>query len=140
MTTTAENLAIVRRFFALINARQLDLLPEVIAAGYINHNPSPGQIPGGASVQHTLGMLHATFHPMQFDVHEYLPAGDRIVVRFTIRGIHRQPFLGVPATGKPIAIGGMDIFRIERGKIAEAWVVLDRYAFLQQTAALPASP
>ena len=136
MTTTADNLAIVRRFFDLINTRRLDLLPEVVAAGYINHNPSPGQIPGGASVQHTLRMLHATFDPMQFDVHECLAAGDRVVVRFTIRGIHRQPFLGIPPTGKPIAIEGVDIFRIADAKIAEAWVVLDRYAFLQQTGAL----
>lgn len=138
MTTPTENLAIVRRFFALITARQLDLIPEVVAADYINHNPSPGQVPGGASVQHTLAMLHATFDPMRFDCHEYIPAGDRVVARFTIRGIHRQPFLGVPATGKPIALDGVDIFRIAHGKIAEAWVVMDRYGFLQQTGALPA--
>ena len=140
MTTTAENLAIVHRFFDLVNARQLDLLPDVIAADYVNHNPSPGQVPGGASVQQTLTMLHAAFEPLQFDCHEYLPANDRVVVRFTMRGIHRQPFLGVPASGKTIAMDGVDIFRIAHAKIAEAWVVLDRYGFLQQTGALPASP
>jgi len=45
--------------------------------------------------------------------------GDKVVYRWPATGTHQGEFLGVAATGKPIKITGVTIFRIENGKIAE---------------------
>jgi len=44
-----------------------------------------------------------------------------VAVRFTAHGIHKGDFMGLPATGKPITMTGIEIFRIKDGKIAELW-------------------
>ena len=47
--------------------------------------------------------------------------GDRVVIRWTARGTHDGDLLGVPATGRPIKVTGIDIFRVKDGKLAELW-------------------
>ena len=46
--------------------------------------------------------------------------------------------MGIPATGKPIAVEALSVFRIADGKIAEEWTVWDALGLLQQIGAVPA--
>ena len=46
--------------------------------------------------------------------------------------------LGIPPTGKQVRIGGISIFRLTEGKIAEHWEQLDRLALMQQLGVIPA--
>jgi predicted ester cyclase len=46
--------------------------------------------------------------------------------------------MGAPATGKRISVQEVDIFRIENGKIAEAWAAVDFFGMLTQLGLLPA--
>ena len=43
---------------------------------------------------------------------------DKVTSRFTARGEHKGEFMGLPPTGKPIVMTGIEIFRLENGKIA----------------------
>jgi predicted ester cyclase len=61
-----------------------------------------------------------------------LAEDDKVVVRFTLRATHRGEFMGIPATGKPIAVPGIIIYRIANGKIAEHWMQVDSVALTQQ--------
>ena len=38
---------------------------------------------------------------------------------------HRGPFMGVPATGRRVTIRYMDFWRVEDGRIADNWVMVD---------------
>ncbi|MDQ3870275.1 MAG: ester cyclase, partial [Chloroflexota bacterium] len=53
-------------------------------------------------------------------------------------GTHQGEFLGIAPTGKPISAGGMSIYRIADGKIAEEWTLGDLATVLQQIGAMPA--
>ena len=50
--------------------------------------------------------------------------------------------LGVPATGRPVTITGLVLYRVADGAIAEMWEELDRLRALQQMGAVaaPAPP
>lgn len=48
---------------------------------------------------------------------------------------HQAEFMGIPATGKPVAIELIEIDRIENGKIAERWAKLDWLHVLRQLGA-----
>jgi steroid delta-isomerase-like uncharacterized protein len=50
-------------------------------------------------------------------IDELIDAGDRIIVRLTIRGTHKGPLPNLPATGKSIEFSDVTICRIENGKI-----------------------
>ncbi len=45
---------------------------------------------------------------------------------------HQGPYLGVPATGKPLTLRVMDFYRCADGTIAENWVLLDYVHLLRQ--------
>ena len=58
--------------------------------------------------------------------------GDRLAIRFTMTGTHRDHFLGVAPTGRSIAVDGITILRFSGGKCIERWSRVDRYGWLAQ--------
>jgi ketosteroid isomerase-like protein len=61
-------------------------------------------------------LIETTGHA-QFEEHEFIAEGDDVMVRWTVRGVHRAPMWGAPPTGKPFAIEGINIFTVRDGKI-----------------------
>ena len=66
--------------------------------------------------------------------------GDKVVQRWTFRGTHREPFQGMPATGKKVVLTGLALWRFQNGKIVESRHEMDTMGLLQQLGALPAPP
>jgi predicted ester cyclase len=58
-------------------------------------------------------------------------------VRWTVNAKQIGDFLGIPATGKSYTIPGIDIYRVQDGKMAEHWHVVDLLSMLQQVGAIP---
>ncbi len=56
---------------------------------------------------------------------DLLADGDKVVRRFTLRGTHRHPFLGVPASGEPVVLRGIAIDRLVGARLVESWVQID---------------
>jgi predicted ester cyclase len=52
-----------------------------------------------------------------------------VVVRGKDTLTHKGDFLGYAPTGKTFSITWIDIFRIENGKLAEAWLEIDMENF-----------
>jgi predicted ester cyclase len=55
-----------------------------------------------------------------------------------VRGTHQNEMMGIPATGNEIAIGAINIVRVDEGKIAEHWVNSDSLGMLVQLGVVPA--
>jgi steroid delta-isomerase-like uncharacterized protein len=62
---------------------------------------------------------------------------NKVAARFTARGIHKGNFMGLPATGKSITMTGIEIFRIENGKIIELWGEVNLLGLMQQLGLFP---
>ncbi|MDI6838648.1 MAG: ester cyclase, partial [Rhizobiaceae bacterium] len=45
--------------------------------------------------------------------------GDKVTTRKTISGVHSGTLMGIPATGRDVAISVIDIVRVEDGRYAE---------------------
>lgn len=63
--------------------------------------------------------------------------GDLVEVRWTASGVHTGTLLGFPRTGCKIVFTGNDLFRIEKGKIAELWQETDLLDLTTQLAQEP---
>ena len=63
--------------------------------------------------------------------------GDIVVERFTASGTHRGPLYGAEPTGNTICLRGINIFRVENGKIVERWGRLDELGLLRQLGLAP---
>ena len=77
--------------------------------------------------------------PPELVFHEVLVDGDLYCCRFTMSGVHTGEFMGVPATGKPYALGGITILRFgDKGTVVERWSSADMLGLLVQLGAIPA--
>jgi len=94
--------------------------------------PFPGQGPGLAGLKDVLRGLRSAFPDMHWSVEEQLTDGDRVLTRFEWTGTHRDTFLGVPATGRPVRVWGMVIDRVHEGRIKETRILMDTLGLLIQ--------
>ncbi len=60
-----------------------------------------------------------------------------VVLRWSHRGTHVGDCLGIPATGKTFTLRGIDMYRVEGGKICGHWNVVDLFGFCQQVGVVP---
>ena len=68
---------------------------------------------------------------------ELIAEDDRVAERWTGRGTHQDEFLGVPPTGRQVAVPGFVFYRFTSGKIAEFRGLFDGLSMLQQLGAIP---
>ena len=63
--------------------------------------------------------------------------GEKLVTRFTFYGTHHGTFMGIPATGRRVAVGGIVIDRVVDGKWKDSRLLMDNLALLQQLGVMP---
>jgi predicted ester cyclase len=71
---------------------------------------------------------------------EVIAEGDKVVVRFTLRGRQSADFMGIPATGRPIEVQAIAILRVDNGKVAQLTAQFDQLGMMQQLGVIPAAP
>ena len=69
---------------------------------------------------------------MNISIKDIVGEEDRVMARFHLAGTHKGDFLGIPATGKELDMGGMLACRIVEGKFTELWVFTDRLGLMQR--------
>ena len=89
-------------------------------------------------VREAAAMARAALPDAQFTVEDLVAEGDLVVARFSACGTHLGELNGIAPTGKQVAYGGVGIFRLEGGRIAEMWSAIDTMGMLQQMGAIPA--
>src|SRR5215217_3620831 len=80
----------------------------------------------------------SAFPDLSFSVEDVIAEGDKVVVRWTVRGTHEgeTEAFGSP-TGNQLEQEGITIHRIEEDKIVEEWERYDFLSFLQQLGLVP---
>ena len=133
----ADNATLVRRVFEeVINEGKFDTAKELIGPGYVNYS-FPGVPPGPEGFMGVIGAFLAAFPDMKVTVQEVIADGDRVSTRGRMTGTHKGDFQGIPATGKSVDIGYIDVWRAEDGKLVENWVEMDRMGMMQQLGVIP---
>ncbi len=134
-----ENKVIVRRYFEAVNQHNLDVLDEIFAADYIDHAAPPDHPPGPEGLKLFFAMMESGFPDFRVTLEDTIAEGDSVAARFTFHGTHRGEFMEIPPTGKQVTMSGIDIMRIEEGRIAELWGQEDMLGMMQQLG-MPLTP
>ena len=124
----------------MLPTADLAALEKVIAPDAINHDLQPGTPPGFAGVRQTLMWLHSAFSEQRYEVHHVIGEGDTVVIHATMHGRHTGEFLGIPPTGREIALRTVHIVRYEDGREVETWALQDRMGLMQQLGVIPDGP
>jgi steroid delta-isomerase-like uncharacterized protein len=113
--------SVVRRYYDAFSTGGTDLLDDVVADDFVDHDPMPGQPPGLVGIKLAVDSFRAAFPDGEMVVDSLIAEGDRVVARVTMSGTHRGEYAGMPGTGKAVRAEGMEIFRLADGKLAEGW-------------------
>ena len=133
MSDPEANKALVRRFFdEAWNQGRVEILDEIVAADYTSHNKLDVEVHGPDGLRAAITDQRASFPDLVTTIEDMIAEGDRVAVRAVDRGTFEHEFLGMEPTGRRFEITWIDIFRIEDGKLAEAWLELDFGDFRQQ--------
>ena len=132
--------AMQRLYDEVVNGGNHDLIDELVADDFVDHEEFPGISNDREGMKQFVAMMSAAFDGFRMDVEDLYADGDTAIARVTIRGTHNGEFMGVPATGKEIAMPAIDIFRFAGGKAVGHWGVTDTMAMMQQLGAIPEEP
>ena len=124
---------VARIYEEVFNTGTLDQVDTLISAEYIDHNPIGQSGESGIEgFKQTVRGLRFVFPDLQFTIEEILANGDKVVIRTTMQGTHKNSFLGVDPTNKQVTVTGIDIFRIADGVVVERWGTLDGLSLMEQ--------
>lgn len=121
------------------NQGRLDVIDEVAAEGYANHDPSDGgEYVGREAAKRQIEMYRKAFPDIHLSVEDVIEAGDKVVIRWTGRGTHLGELMGLAPTGARTTTTGITIDRYDAdGKVAESWTNWDTLGLLRQLGAAP---
>ena len=134
------NKQLVQKWYEEISSQgRLDLVGEVFASDYVNHEPGMNWPRGTEAPKMVVNMYRTAFPNLKFTVVEQLADGDKVVTRWTATATHQGPLMNLPPSGKSAKITGTSIERIANGKIAETWINFDLLGLISQLGFMPAN-
>lgn len=110
--------------------KDLSNLHKYMHEGYIQHNPLVPQ--GSAGFKQFFADWFSAVPDWGYNLSKIVAEGDTVWVYGTYSGTQKGDWLGIPATNKSYSITAVDIFRIQDGKLAEHWDVIDVYGLFKQ--------
>ena len=124
----------------ILPSGDVEALATVVDPECVNHDTPPGMPQGFEGVKQTMLMLRRAFADQRYEVHRLIGEGETVVIECTLHGRHTGEFMGIPPTGREIALRSVHIVRYRDGREVETWALQDRLGLLQQLGAMPQRP
>jgi predicted ester cyclase len=122
----------------------LSVADELIAPEFVAHfapvGASPAEVRGPEGLKEWIGGVLAAFTDHRFETTVGpLADGDLLAGRWLFRATYQGGIPGAApdATGTQVEYAGIDILRVETGRIAEYWLSADILVMLQQVGVIP---
>ena len=95
-----------------------------------------GFTPGHDGIKGIIASTRESFSDLRYTLEDVMEAGDKTIVRFTIRGTHTGAYRGIEPTGTEVVYTGIGIWRVGDGQLVEHWSNVDLYGMMQQLGAI----
>lgn len=134
--TLDGNKDLSRRGLKMWASTDADLPEEVFAPGYVNHQESHAE--GGvqsldlAGWKQVVGENHRAFPDLQVEILMQIAEGDLVATRWQFSATQTGAYLGHPPSGRRATWTGIQIDRVDNGRIVESWVDWDKYRLFAQ--------
>src|SRR5262252_1622056 len=129
-----HNKAIAQRWSAeLWGQGNLAVADQIVGPDYVRHDPGdPFPARGPEDVKRIVTMLRTMLPDLHIQIESVIAEGDMVVSRYTTTATDTRGYMGKPATGRPIRVSAIQIFRFADGKIVESWAARDDLGVLRQ--------
>jgi steroid delta-isomerase-like uncharacterized protein len=127
-----ENKELIRTFHHRLWAeRDLGVLDHVIAPDAVMHW-GDSDSNAAEAVRADVERYFAAFSDVRTSIDDLVGEDDKVVLRWTTSGVQTGPYGKVPPTGREITMRGVDVYRLDRGRIVEGWSMWDALDVYQQ--------
>ena len=128
MSNRDDNEALYQAYLVCCNEHDFDGMTAFYTPTLVvNDVPIPA-----SAVTEQFAPLVDAFPDWRWDVRSLVTQRDLISLHFTVTGTHLGTFQGIEATGRRIAVQEFTLYRVEDGKFAQVWDLLDVNALLVQ--------
>jgi predicted ester cyclase len=128
-----------RRFIEeVFNQGKLDVLDEICADGFVDHDPLMGD-QDVEGVKRSIAGYREAFPDLTLTIEDAMACDDKVVMRWRGEGTFQNEFMGLEPTGEkgdPVHGIGIDRFD-DDNKIAEAWGAWDALTLMRNIGAIP---
>ena len=134
----SRNKALAIRFCdEVINKQRVDLIDSLIAPDYIEHQADRHYLNTRYGLKRGLrNFLHA-FPDVHVKINFVTEDNNLVTTQYTITGTHTGRMYQHRATNRKIHLDGVDVIRIENGKLKEHWGYMEEAKLLRQLRVRP---
>jgi predicted ester cyclase len=124
---------LIHRFYTeVVGTGDYSNLDSFVAADYVDHNAAEQNGRGPHVVRARLEAIRMTLPDFTIQIEDIFAEGDHVITRVTGRGTHLGEWMGIKPTGREVRLKGINIDRVDRGRIAEHWGEADTIGMLAQ--------
>jgi len=127
------NKAVLRDFVESVNTQNWDRLRSLLDPHFVRHSNAGGtEIRSAEELISYLKNEYATFPDAEETLLDLVAEGESVAARSRFRGTQAGSLGSYPPSGKMLCATYLAIYRLEGGRIAEAWAEWDNLCGLQQ--------
>jgi steroid delta-isomerase-like uncharacterized protein len=133
-----QNKALIRRLIKEVEKGNLDIVDELLAPDFVDHDLLPDQKPDREDYKRGLASDSAAFSDISISIEDQIAEDDRVMTRFTWRATHTKgKFMGRDPGGKKVESRAIFVHRIADGKVKEEWSASDTLGLMHQLGGAP---
>jgi predicted ester cyclase len=128
----ARLLRTVRLLYSFWNTGDMRYAQAAVSPDFRDNTLPPGRPQGMAGLQAASKGFLTAVPDLKCTLEDVVLTKDKAVIRMVFTGHNTGPFMGHPASGKPIRFIAIDIQHLRNGLIFEDWHLEDNLTFQQQ--------
>lgn len=127
--------AVIQEYVDVCNSHDVSRYPEIFADDY-RLVSTAGATDGLAAFTGLMSAVYTAMPDLHYEIDEILVDGDNAVLRYHYTGTSTGSFMGLPPSGNTVSCTGLEIDRIEDGKLIESRNFTDYHCLLAGLGAL----
>ena len=129
-----KNIQLIKKLHHIWNTGDINLVSEVYSENIIVNWARGWGLPskGLKEVEQTILKTRSVFHNWNEEILDLVVDDDKVTSRYISTGVHKEEYLGVPASGKNIEFQEISIYLIRDNKVLKQWCLGDDLHLLSQ--------
>ena len=119
------------------NTGNAALADEFYSPDFVFHTEGDEEMRSPESIKQWLAAVRGAVPDLKYQIDGLHCDGDRVALRYTVRGTHEGPFQGLPPTGAKVEVTGHMVLRVNDGQVHEGWGYWDTLGLLITLGVVP---
>jgi len=128
-----QNQDLIEKYIQSWNSQDFEFMDGILDPGFRVYIPSSSEEPMSLEQFRVwLKGIFTAFPDSHYEVQDIICERNRICVRWTYSATQQGDYMGIPASGRKVSGGAIEVFRVGNGKILEERTEMDALGLMQQ--------